>query len=126
MGIGSTPGGFQVKPLADIHSRINYVKVVTDLPHGSELFATAVVTNHAGITSVFRSELLTLDHTAPILKDLSVKLLDLKYTPEKDSANVSFHAIWHTEDPESGVAYCYCKVGKLHTVFIISLKPEPR
>lgn len=88
------------------------MKVLTDLPHGSRVYATAIATNHAGLTSVFYSEPLVLDHTPPILTNMSVGVSTLKRASGTDKANVSLQATWYANDVESDVKYCYCKIGK--------------
>lgn len=129
IGAGTTKGGYQIRPLLPFSS-FNHGVVETDVPHGSRIYFTAVARNKAGQWSTFSKEI-TLDHTPPIISQLTVKIQNSEALEERThvanmpvfNSSDSFTrriiretrvvATWNVSEDESELASCYCSVGKL-------------
>ena len=74
LGVGTTPTGQQLKPFYPIDNSIDAVFMVS-AAHGTTLYATVVVKNHAGLQSVFQSEKLVIDHTPPGVDSVNVQVI---------------------------------------------------
>ena len=96
--------------------------------HGTTLYATAVVKNHAGLQSVFRSEKLVIDHTPPGIENVHVQVIqgtDVagNNSLAEDETLVKLNISWNAVDDESGLKMCFVSVGKLcyhYLRFIVS------
>ncbi|KAK7483107.1 hypothetical protein BaRGS_00025675, partial [Batillaria attramentaria] len=96
VGIGTTAGGLQVRPLTPVgHS--GHALVNVQLQHGVSVYATVHAENHAGQWSRFISLPATMDRTSPEVSDVSVTL---RYKDEQ--GEVWADAMWIAEDKESG------------------------
>lgn len=67
-GVGTTVHGYQVCDLEPV-STGGYHTWPVHVPHGTPVYATAVVENNAGLLSYFRSDPLIIDHTPPTIAD---------------------------------------------------------
>ncbi|KAK7493733.1 hypothetical protein BaRGS_00015062 [Batillaria attramentaria] len=107
-GLGTTPGGLQVKHLTPVgHS--GHALVNVHVQHGLPLYATVHVENHAGQWSRFISQPVTMDRTPPEIRHIK---LTLRYEGEgqTNSTEVWAEAGWTAEDRESGIASCECRI----------------
>ncbi|KAK7493722.1 hypothetical protein BaRGS_00015051, partial [Batillaria attramentaria] len=115
-GLGTTPGGLQVKPLTPVgHS--GHAVVNVHVQHGLPLYATVHVENHAGQWSRFISLPITIDRTPPKIRDIK---LSLRYEGEGEGqingTEVWAEAEWASEDKESGVVTCECHLAGQSTL----------
>ena len=86
--------------------------------HGTPLYATVVVKNHAGLQSVFQSEKLVIDHTPPGVDNVNVQVIqgtDMTGNDSlaEDETLVKLNISWNAVDDESGLQMCFVSVGKL-------------
>ena len=86
--------------------------------HGTPLYATVIVKNHAGLQSVFRSEKLVIDHTPPGIENVHVQVIQGTGMTGNDSLAedetlVKLNISWNAVDDESGLKMCFVSVGKL-------------
>lgn len=110
VGVGTTPGGLQVRPFTSVgHS--GHLLVSTHVQHNVSLFAVVVAENYAGLVSRFISRPIRSDRTPPALSEIKVVV---RYPDEsQDSGNdVLIEAEWTAEDHESGIASCSCHLGE--------------
>ncbi|XP_052220285.1 uncharacterized protein LOC127837360 isoform X3 [Dreissena polymorpha] len=106
VGVGTTEGGFEIKPLFELHNRNNFGVIIAPFVHGAPIFITAIAKNHAGLTSVFYSgKALTIDHTPPTISDIAVAVSIITDTSTK------LLTTWTAQDDESDVQYCSCLIG---------------
>ena len=97
--------------------------------HGTPLYATVVVKNHAGLQSVIRSEKLVIDHTPPGIENIHVQVIQGTDVAGNDSLAedeilVKLNISWNAVDDESGIKMCFVSVGKLRYYklrFIVSI-----
>ena len=84
------------------------------MKHGAILHGTVIVENAAGLKSVFHSDEITIDHTAPIVDDIGVdtELILNMTTLDPDAAMMQFNVSWNVVDEESGVRFCFVSIGK--------------
>ncbi|KAL4218491.1 hypothetical protein ACF0H5_023225 [Mactra antiquata] len=112
IGAGTTPGGFQVQPLTPMHSEYTNSIITSHVPHGTTLYVTVVAENRAGLRSAFYSKPLMVDHTPPLLHDVSVQQRINTTTLENITDSfIILENNWITNDDESGVKYCFCQIG---------------
>ena len=71
------------------------------------MYATLIAENHAGLRSVFRAAPVTMDASAPEFVGTPWLLIE-------DVTNITQAALvtWEVDDAESGVAKCFCGIGK--------------
>ncbi|KAK7493717.1 hypothetical protein BaRGS_00015046, partial [Batillaria attramentaria] len=113
-GLGTTPGGLQVKPLIPVgHS--GHALVNVHLQHGLPLYATVHVENHAGHWSRFISQPITVDRTPPEITQVKV-VPRYEGEGQVSGTEVWIEAEWTAVDEESGVASCTCKLDGQTTV----------
>ena len=109
IGAGTTKGGFQIQPLKSTSLHFHEL-IETDVPHGTPVFITVTAKNSAGLTSVFQSNPLIIDHTPP---SISKADLTLGYASEGNSnTTVTADVTWIVRDEESGVNCCWCALGE--------------
>ncbi|XP_070207962.1 uncharacterized protein [Littorina saxatilis] len=115
MGIGKTAGGLQIQPWTPVgHSGHMHMEV--HVQHGTPLYATALVKNHAGQRSRFVSQPISFDRTAPEVGQVTVSVF---YRDEKNTdteVEVEVEAHWAAVDEESGVVSCLCDLDGHSTV----------
>lgn len=108
-GIGSTHGGFQYRPLSPVSGGYNGI-VYANIPHGSPVHVTAIADNKAGLRSTFHSNVFTMDHTPPTIRNITMAVFE-KVQVNATFLNVNITTNWMTEDLESGIKYCFCALG---------------
>ena len=112
IGIGSTYGGFQLRPLSPIHGGTNGILNI-DAPHASRVYVTAIAENHAGLVYVYHADPIMIDHTPPEIYDVTV----LTDTTTSHNLTLGIRSIvktkWNIREVESGIKACYCAIGKL-------------
>ena len=109
IGAGTTKGGFQIQPLKSTSLHFHEL-IEIDAPHGTPVFITVTAKNSAGLTSVFQSNPLIIDHTPP---SISKAHLTLVYSSEGNSnTTVTADVTWIVRDGESGVKSCWCALGE--------------
>lgn len=74
-----------------------------------QVFIKAEIENHAGLKSVLRSNVLIIDHTAPLLKNINVLI---KYLSANNKTMVTVKFTWKSLDQESNIKYCEYCIGK--------------
>ena len=113
VGAGTTPGSFQVQPLRDIHAPIGFTQIKGDFPHGSEVYITVTLQNHAGIVRAFQgTSPVIVDHTPPDVDKVAVfvELVEVNmtgYLELREDVTVN----WSATDETSGINYCTCALG---------------
>ena len=110
VGLGTTEGGLQVRPLTPTrHS--GHVLNQVHVQHGSRLYATVVAENWAGSWSRFFSGPLVMDRTGPLVQEVKVTL---SYGGEEEAGlpEVMATVDWTAWDDESGSVTCTCTLGK--------------
>ena len=111
IGVGTTEGGLQVRPLTSVgHSGLSQFTV--HVQHGTSLFASVVAENHAAQWSRFVSQPVVMDRTAPVVSDVKVAV---RYEGEGQvnvTSEVWVEAEWSVTDEESHVMSCTCGLGK--------------
>ncbi|KAK3094006.1 hypothetical protein FSP39_022824 [Pinctada imbricata] len=110
VGVGTSKGGFQVRPLS-VATSLNHLTVDVDLPHGSPLYCTVLAENHAGLRKSFSTDdALILDHTPPrISNPQSIVIYDGPGTNGKYLVTVKLS--WEVTDNESKIKTCACAFG---------------
>ncbi|KAK7496758.1 hypothetical protein BaRGS_00011967, partial [Batillaria attramentaria] len=113
-GVGTTPGGLQVRPLTPVgHS--GHALVSVHLQHGLPVYATVHAENHAGQWSRFISRPVIMDRTPPELEDVKVSLRYVAKGQDEDD-EVWVDASWAAGDPESDVVSCTCSLERQTSV----------
>ena len=74
MGVGTTKGGYQVLPLTSVTPNGHFV-INTNVHHGSVIYPTALCTNYAGLTTIFKGSPITVDHTPANVKINTAELI---------------------------------------------------
>ena len=86
--------------------------------HGTPVYATANVENFAGLTSVFRSKKILVDHTPPVFGSITAKVKkgdqkrNVETVTSASETNVRLEVSWNITDDESGVQIWFVSVGK--------------
>ena len=122
-GVGTTATGFQLKAPYHIDPSTDQIFTLS-ATHGTPVYGTAIVENFAGLTSVFRSRKILVDHTPPVFENISTNLIMTKTTLANET-NVLLEVVWNVNDDESGIRLCYVSVGKLVVIqcqMVISFK----
>jgi hypothetical protein len=71
-----------------------------------QVFIKAEIENHAGLKSVLRSNVLIIDHTAPLIQNIHGFI---KYLSTENQTMVTVMSTWKSLDKESKIKYCeYC------------------
>ena len=116
VGLGSTPGGLQVRPLTHV-GQSGHAVLDVDVDHGTPLYAIVFAQNHAGMSAHFVSRSVIFDGTAPEVSGLNVSL---SYTgaggvkgTATSSSSVTVEAEWTVVDAETTAITCQCVLGKL-------------
>ena len=115
-GVGTTVTGFQLKSPYHIDPSTDEIFTLS-ATHGTPVYGTVIVENFAGLTSVFRSNKILVDHTPPVYGNISTDLI-MKNTTEANQTIVQLGVEWSVNDDESGVSLCYVSVGKSLYVII--------
>ncbi|XP_070204014.1 uncharacterized protein [Littorina saxatilis] len=123
LGVGTTPGGLQVRPWTRV-GHGGHMNIDVHAQHATLLYVTAVAENRAGQWSRFTSQPVTFDRTAPLVSDVT---LTLRYEGEGEvKVNAVFaEGRWTSEDAESDVEYCTCHLEGEHTEDPALQKSEP-
>ncbi|KAK3589123.1 hypothetical protein CHS0354_017089 [Potamilus streckersoni] len=108
VGAGTTKNGFQIQPLSPMPTE-NHIILPVDVRHGSPVYITAITWNHAGSQSIFTSDPIIIDHTAPVITNVTASV---KAKTENSSDGVDILVTWSTKDIESAVKLCYCGLGE--------------
>lgn len=113
VGVGTSPGGFQVYPLSSIPVE-NHIVIEHSSPHGAELFVTAFAHNDAGLGAVFKGVSVIVDHTEPQIENMTAEINiyshALANTTKKRLANITVNG--SVRDKETGIKECLCFLGK--------------
>ncbi|XP_071081006.1 uncharacterized protein [Haliotis cracherodii] len=107
IGVGTTPGGFQLQTLRRAEAGFHQLVEVT-APHGTPVYTTVIAENSAGLTTHYLSDPIVFDHTPPKISDVKVHLV---YSGSQPSDTTHTSGSWSTEDDESGIAACWCALG---------------
>ena len=103
--MGTTPGGFQIKPLSEVY-RISNGVTRAHVPHGSRIYTTLIAENYAGLRSVFHAKPITMDRTAPVFHTIPTANIE-----DATNATRSVSVTWGVADEESGIKKCLCGLG---------------
>ncbi|XP_062567668.1 LOW QUALITY PROTEIN: uncharacterized protein LOC134229901 [Saccostrea cucullata] len=106
VSIGTTAFGKQIISdfLMDQHYKFLYVTI----PHNTTVYASAKVSNGAGVSRLFSSKSLVIDDTPPVL-DLFGSNLEIVYG--ENSTFTKYKGTFQVTDEESGVKSCYFAIG---------------
>jgi len=107
-GIGSVLDGLEIQSLRPVSSSLHDV-IQGHFTHGMEVFIKAEIENHAGLKSVLRSKILTIDHTAPYIQNINGSI---KYVLIDNQTMVTVRSTWKSLDEESKIKYCEYCIGK--------------
>ena len=121
VGAGTTPGGYQIQSMKPVARGSGHL-IHTTVPHGTQLWVTAVATNHAGLTTTFSARPITVDHKGPVIDILDVvaEQVDINTIDYNvSSRQYVVRANWTVADSESGVKSCYCSFGKQGYIYSI-------
>ncbi|XP_053382169.1 uncharacterized protein LOC128549491 isoform X2 [Mercenaria mercenaria] len=112
LGAGTTVDGFQIKPLSTFYHKHNIHMIYTHVPHGTQVFVTAIAENKAGLRSVFHSRSIIVDHTSPVFNHLvgHIQNVQVNLSGVLEIQTI-VQATWDVVDEESGIKQCYCSVG---------------
>ncbi|KAL3857352.1 hypothetical protein ACJMK2_012028 [Sinanodonta woodiana] len=108
VGAGTTKNGFQIQPLSPMPTE-NHIFLTVDVRHATPVYITAMTWNHAGILSIFTSDPIIIDHTAPVINNVTPSV---KAKTENSSDGVDILVTWSAQDSESAVQFCYCGLGE--------------
>ena len=72
LGFGTTPYGYQLLTPYPIDGSNDEI-VTLSASHGTPVYATAIAENFAGLQSVFISDKIVIDHTAPVIENVVVE-----------------------------------------------------
>ena len=111
VGLGTSPGGFQLLPLTDVGVSSTASFPLESVQHGVKVYAVVVAENHADLTSAFSVGPLTIDWSPPSIDQLQVVVQEMG----KEKFIIS--ATWTATDEESQLQDCHWTVGKSHTVY---------
>ena len=115
IGAGTTKGGFQIRPLQSTFLHFHEL-IEAAVPHGTPVFVTVTAENSAGLVSVFQSDPIFIDHTPPLVSNITATIL---YASEgNNTSTVRVDIAWTVHDEESGVKSCWCALGM--TLYYIS------
>jgi len=107
-GIGSVLDGLEIQSLRSVSSSLHDV-IEGNFTHGMPVFIKAEIENHAGLKSVLRSNVLIIDHTAPLLQNINGFI---KYLSTENQTMVTVMSTWKSVDEESKIKYCEYCIGK--------------
>ena len=112
LGAGTNPRGFQIKSLSRVHHHNHKHLIYTEALHGTKVYVTAIVENKAGLRTVLQSQPIIIDHTVPVVDNLSKS----HQTVQENVSGVIetktiVQASWNVADDESGINICYCSIG---------------
>ena len=116
-GVGTSVTGFQLKSPYNIDPNAEEIFTLPS-SHGTPVYATATVENFAGLTTVFRSKKVLVDHTPPVFGIITAKVKagdpkrNVETVTSANETNVRLEASWNITDDESGVKICFVSVGK--------------
>ena len=111
LGIGTTKTGFQIRPLSSIPIG-DLIKINFDAMHGSVLYTTVIAYNNAGLRAVFHGPETTVDHTPPEITNVTAELILTDKENATDIMSAMISVYFACDDEQSGVQYCYCRLGK--------------
>ncbi|KAL3857349.1 hypothetical protein ACJMK2_012025 [Sinanodonta woodiana] len=106
VGTGTTQSGFQIQPLSPMPSE-NHLVLPFTAPHGSPVYVTAMTWNYAGLMSTFTSDAITVDHSPPVIQNVTA-VVDV----ENVTNIVNIDVTWKADDLQSGIKICYCGLGE--------------
>ncbi|XP_069134809.1 uncharacterized protein [Argopecten irradians] len=106
VGAGSTPGSFQLHPLLLVPRSSNKL-LFTEVPHGQEVYVTAIAENHAGDQSHFHAKAFVMDHTSP---QISNAQMTMTYESFGGISVTKINVTWETYDIESSSTECSCDI----------------
>ena len=112
VGIGTSPGGFQLLPLTDVGRSSAASLLLASVQHGVKVHAVVVAENNAGLTSVFSVDPLTMDWSPPSVYQLQVVVQEMG----KEEFVVS--ATWTATDEESQLQDCHWALGMAQTFHV--------
>ena len=112
--MGHIPGGLQIKSFYRINRwEDEHVHILSS--HGTPLYVTAIVENHAGLQSTFHSNGLIIDHTPPVIEEVEVSIHHIyrntTFVGYVTGGVVQLKASWKPVDNESHIKICYYFIG---------------
>lgn len=107
LGAGTTPNGFQIRSLSPL-SLINHVTINVNLPHGTPVYITAIIKNHAGLEKSFKSSKIILDHTPPFVTNTKASIM---YNTIHNDKSATVNMQWKVVDEESNLKICLYSLG---------------
>ncbi|XP_076453312.1 uncharacterized protein LOC143288576 [Babylonia areolata] len=118
VGVGTTPGGLQLRPWVRVGYSGHVSLDLEHVQHKTTLYAAVIAQNHAGQWSRFVSEPVLFDRTGPEVSDVT---LTLRYQGQgqgqgQTAEEVRAEGRWRVQDAESGVEVCTCRVDGQGTV----------
>ncbi|KAL8573303.1 hypothetical protein ACOMHN_032765 [Nucella lapillus] len=110
VGVGTTPGGLQLRSWTRVGGHHSGHLSLVDLrvQQATTVYAVVVAQNRAGLWSRFLSSAVLMDKTGPALSEVR---LTLRYEGEgrgKVTEEVWAEGRWSAQDAESGVEVCAC------------------
>ena len=108
LSVGSIANGHEIVHHQPLSHGLHAV-LQAKFTHGMAVFVQAEIENQAGIQTVFTSDEIVIDHTAPVINVSSSGLLK-----ETNSSIVRVILQYIAEDPESGIQYCEYCLGKFN------------
>ena len=112
IGVGTTPGGFQIK---DISNLGEIYHCIIPIPRSTinNVYVTAIATNHARMASRF-SRSIAIDRTAP---NIINPVVEISYTYMHNNQThllptIEIYMQWNASDEETGIRHCAASLGK--------------
>ena len=108
VGLGTSPGGFQLLTLTDVGVS-STASFPVSLTHGMEVHAVVVAENNAGLITSFSVDPLIIDWSPPFIDQLHVMVQEM-------GKEFIISATWTATDEESHLQDCHWALGKSHTL----------
>jgi hypothetical protein len=93
-GIGSILDVVEIQSLRSVSSILHDV-IQGNFTHGMQVFIKAEIENHAGLKSILRSNVLMIDHTAPLIQNIHGLI---KYLSTENQTMVTVMSTWKSSD----------------------------
>ena len=113
-GIGSVLDGLEIQTLRSASSSLHDV-IQGNFTHSMQVFIKAEIENHGGLKSVLRSNVLIIDHAAPLIQNTHGLI---KYLSTENETMVTVRSTWKSLDKESQIQYCEYCIGKSINTFV--------